>query len=108
MTAQPDILPSHVKQTPPCKLLTRLAGNQSADVTQVTNPPSSTTPVLEASCGGDVQCRKAYEVLMHYATSEEKLDYVAETLEKGCVADGKGGCAVKPAALWQALDNMCG
>ncbi len=93
----------------PCKLVTRLAENPAADITQVPVPPSSVDSLQDAAChGGDVECRKAYEMLMRYATSEEKIDYIAQELESGCTANGKGGCAVKSKVVWKALDDMCG
>jgi hypothetical protein len=95
----------------PCKLLSLLAENPTADITQVTAHPSSVEPpppqgtVLSE---GDVECRKAYEMLMRYVTSEEKMDYVARALETGCTSTGQGACAVKKKVIWEALDGLCG
>ncbi|KAK4168215.1 hypothetical protein QBC43DRAFT_116016 [Cladorrhinum sp. PSN259] len=93
----------------PCKLLSLLAENPSADITQVTADPSSADPLQgTVHSEGDVECGKAYEMLMRYATSEEKMDYVARALETGCTPTGQGACAVKKKVIWEALDAMCG
>ncbi|KAK7212755.1 hypothetical protein V2G26_019933 [Clonostachys chloroleuca] len=94
-------------QIMPCKLLSHLAENPAADITQIPVPPSSSHPAEDATHhGGDVECGKAYEMLMQYATSEEKMDRVAQALEGGCTPTGKGGCAVKKNVVWEALDSM--
>jgi hypothetical protein len=56
-----------------------------------------------------VPCSRAYRMLMHYATTDPKLDAVARTLEEGCVPHaGPGeGCAVKNKMIWKALDELC-
>ncbi|KAK1756597.1 hypothetical protein QBC47DRAFT_422628 [Echria macrotheca] len=92
---------------PPCKLLTRLAKDPAADITNVPVPASSEL-FRDATRPGDIECRKAYEMLISYAVSDEKMDYVAKALEGGCTANGKGGCAVKPKVVLQALDHLCG
>lgn len=93
----------------PCKLLSLLAENPAADITQVPVHPSAVDPLQDtAHRDGDVECGKAYEMLMQYATSEEKMDYVSRTLEAGCTSTGQGGCAVKKKVIWEALDSMCG
>ena len=98
---------AHGKQIFPCKLLTRLAEDPGADITQIPDAPSLAEPPQDAAChGGGVECRKAYEMLIPYATSEEKMDYIARALESGCTLNGKGGCAVKSDVIWQALDDM--
>ncbi|RYP59367.1 hypothetical protein DL771_010906 [Monosporascus sp. 5C6A] len=98
----------HDKQAMPCKLLSRLAENPATDITQVPVPPGSVDLGQDAAYHGDVECGKAYEMLMRYATSEEKMDAVARALEGGCTSTGNGGCAVKKNAIWEALDSMCG
>ncbi|KAK4112656.1 hypothetical protein N656DRAFT_708738 [Canariomyces notabilis] len=94
----------------PCKLLSLLAENPSADITQVTAHPRSIDPPAATTQdeGGDVECGKAYEMLMQYATSEKKMDYIARALEAGCTPTKPGACAVKKKVIWEALDNMCG
>jgi hypothetical protein len=93
----------------PCKLLSRLAENPAADITQIPVRSSSAGPPQDAARnGGDVECGKAYEMLMQHATSEDKMDYVARALEGGCASTGKGSCAVKKNVIWGVLDNMCG
>ncbi|RYP47386.1 hypothetical protein DL768_006554 [Monosporascus sp. mg162] len=94
----------HDKQSMPCKLLSRLAENPATDITQVPIPPGSVDS-QDATYHGGVECGKAYEMLMRYATSEEKMDTVARALEGGCTSTGNGGCVVKKNAIWEALDN---
>ncbi|KAH6988623.1 hypothetical protein EDB80DRAFT_172900 [Ilyonectria destructans] len=97
------------RSKPPCKLLSRLAENPGADLTQISVLPAADE--LVPAAGGDaegVECAKAYEMLMRFATSEEKIDDVAKALENGCTSNGQGGCAVKKKAIWQVLDGMVG
>ena len=64
-----------------------------------------------AADGGDeggIECGKAYEMLMRYGTSMEKVGDIARALESGCTSNGRGGCAVKKKVVWQVLDDMCG
>ncbi|KAH6620866.1 hypothetical protein B0J18DRAFT_209754 [Chaetomium sp. MPI-SDFR-AT-0129] len=106
---QPESCASLGGEVKPCKLLSLLAENPTADITQVPALPSSVDPPQGTVHGeGDVECGKAYEMLMRYATSEEKMDYVARALETGCSSTGKGACAVKKKVIWEALDGMCG
>lgn len=92
----------------PCKLLTRLAENPATDVTLVPAPPGSGELLQDAACHGDIECRKAYDMLIAHAASEEKMDYVARALEGGCTANGSGGCGVKSKVILQALDHLFG
>ena len=93
----------------PCRLLSLLAEDPTADITQVTAHPHPADPPPDTAHGeGDVECGKAYEMLMRYATSEEKMDYIARALEAGCTSTGQGACAVKKKVVWEALDGMCG
>ncbi len=94
----------------PCKLLSLLAENPTADLAQVIVRPTSVNPPqgTAAHAEGDVECGKAYEMLMRYATSDEKMDYVARALEAGCASTGQGTCAVRKKVIWEALDGMCG
>ncbi|CAM1502790.1 Fc.00g075660.m01.CDS01 [Cosmosporella sp. VM-42] len=107
-TAQVKTHTCHDEQTMPCKLLSRLAENPATDITQISVPPGPVNPPQDAPYhGGDVECGKAHEMLMRYATSEEKMDSIARALEGGCTSTGKGGCVVKKNAIWEALDSMC-
>jgi hypothetical protein len=108
--AQAETGTCHDKTIMPCKLVSRLAENPAADITQASIRPGSASHHLKDAThhGGDVECGKAYEMLMQYATSEEKLDYIAGALENGCTSVGKGSCVVKKKAVWEALDKMCG
>ncbi|KAM7193075.1 hypothetical protein V8F20_008591 [Naviculisporaceae sp. PSN 640] len=109
---------------PTCKLLSRLAENPAADITQVHVPEHNTTtgtlnsneeqPCQDdkagASHGGNIECKKAYDMLIQYATTEEKMDTIARALESGCTKNknGKGGCAVRSEVILQALDTVSG
>lgn len=44
---------------------------------------------------------------MRYATSDEKLDALARTLESGCVPTSGGGCKVRNETVSQALLDIC-
>jgi hypothetical protein len=97
------------QRLPPCKLLSRLAENPAADITQVARVTSEENHVPNnAEQEGGVACSKAYEMLMRYATSDERIDYIAQALEAGCSANGKGECSVKSDVVLQALDGICG
>ncbi len=89
----------------PCKVLTHLAENPSADITQM--PVKTDSKAI--SCNGDgVECSSAYRMLMQYATSEEKLDTISRALEGGCTANKGpgGGCRVQNKVIWKALDDV--
>jgi hypothetical protein len=91
--------------TPPCKLLTILAGNPNADITQV---PGAIDQQEHCEKPGGVECLQARKMLMRFATTEAKLDDIATALEKGCVKDRSGrGCQVKNDVIWKALDRLC-
>ncbi|KAM7215266.1 hypothetical protein V8F06_009317 [Rhypophila decipiens] len=94
----------------PCKLLSRLAENPQSDITQLTAHQDSADALGDrpAETEEGVECKEAYEMLMRYATTEDRMDYVARALETGCTSTGKGGCAVKKKVIWEALDGMCG
>lgn len=92
---------------PPCKLLTRLKDNPWADISQV-DIFNDEEPKPEIAEDG-IPCSRAHQLLMHYATTESKLDAVAHVLEEGCVpnAGAGGGCKVKSKTILQALDDIC-
>jgi hypothetical protein len=108
VAAQMETATSPDVEFTPCQLISRLAENPHADITQVPVLSARTDPGQGTAHDGDVECGKAYEMLIKYATSEEKMDYIARALEGGCRSTGKGGCAVKKAVIWDALDTMCG
>ncbi|KAI9776597.1 MAG: hypothetical protein M1839_009501 [Geoglossum umbratile] len=102
---------------PPCKLLTHLSTNPSADLLQLPLPPESRPPPSphKPSNTSDeeeepgVPCTQAYLMLTQYATSEEKLDEVAKILDEGCVRNKKGGgCRVRIDEVWRGLDGCVG
>ncbi|KAJ9645073.1 hypothetical protein H2199_003077 [Coniosporium tulheliwenetii] len=90
----------------PCKLLTQLKANPGADITQLPVEVARGEEAQDESDG--VECNRAYQMLMRFATTEEKLDTVAHALEKGCVKNGggKGGCRVRNEAIMKALDSV--
>lgn len=105
--------PSPLSQTgivnAPCQLLTCLAKNPAADITQVPLlPVSSEQGCSSNSNDAGVECTAAYRMLMQYANSEEKMDKIAQALEEGCTPSGEGGCRVKKSTVWKALDDVCG
>lgn len=100
----PTKSPPEDSSPPPCKILTILAGNPGADITQLPAPTNGDGACEEPD---GVECLRAREVLMSYATSEKKLDEISQTLEKSCVKNKSGGgCHVKKDVLWSALDRI--
>lgn len=96
--------PAGVTRVPPCKLLTILADNPNADITQL--PPKVEAPDERARADG-VECVQAREMLMRFATNESKLDEVARALENGCVKNRSStGCRVKNDVVWATLDRI--
>jgi hypothetical protein len=89
----------------PCKLATHLAANGNADVIRST---FEIDEVVKSDEVDGVECLKAYQTLVRFATTEEKLETIARALENGCVSiDGKRGrCKVKNEGLWKALDAV--
>merc|ERR1711900_34189 len=94
--------PSLTVQLAPCKILTRLAVDPCADVTQ---PNKERGNAGDQEIGG-VECSKAHAMLMQFATTEEKLDVISQALEQGCVKKAGGGCKVRNEALWKAIDDV--
>jgi hypothetical protein len=90
---------------PPCKLLSILAGNPRADITQIPLPPNSDRTTCVSNEDG-VECSRAYKMLIHYATSEEKMDDIAKALEDGCTPMKGGGCKVKSSTILSTLDKV--
>jgi hypothetical protein len=87
---------------PPCKVLTRLAEDPSADVTQ----PVAAGDNADKHENGGVECSKAHAMLMQFATTEEKLEVISQALERGCVGKKGGGCKVRNEAMWKAMDEI--
>jgi hypothetical protein len=99
---KPTESPSLTVQLSPCKILTRLAEDPSADVTQ---PNTEGWSPGDQENGG-VECSKAHNMLMQFATTEAKLDAISQTLEQGCVKKAGGGCKVRNEAIWKAIDDV--
>lgn len=95
----------------PCKLLTLLAMNPAADLTQV--PLSESDNQLYKATESDddnadgVECSTAYTMLLHHATSHKKMDRIAASLESGCTPSSAGGCKGKKSVVWRVLDEEC-
>lgn len=106
-TSQPGkVCPGKTKLQPkptPCKVISYLASNPNADITQM---PISEDEPQEANEPGGVQCSKAYRMLMQFATTDEKLETISHALESGCVKNSSGGCKVRNEVLWKALDDV--
>jgi len=97
----------------PCKLLTLLAKNPAADITQLPLSSRSEEERCNSVNNADrsvdgVECSAAYKLLIQYATSEEKMDHIAKALEEGCTPTQEGGCKVKKKVVWEVLDDVCG
>lgn len=92
---------------PPCKILTRLAAEPHTDIAQLTAPSDDGLDSVQT--GDEISCSRAHQLLMQYATSEEKLDAIAEVLENGCVpnAGPEGGCKIRGSTISQALLDLC-
>lgn len=79
------------------------------------NPGSDVSTILAGAEGehkadsteGGLPCESAYKLLMRYATSEEKMEALARSLEEGCVPNSGGGCKVKNETVSQALLDIC-
>lgn len=87
---------------PPCKILTRLAENPSLDITQHL---AAGDDHAEQGSGG-IECSKAHDMLLRFATTEEKLNVISQALERSCVGKLEGGCKVPNEALWKAIDDV--
>ncbi|OCK76761.1 hypothetical protein K432DRAFT_136314 [Lepidopterella palustris CBS 459.81] len=96
----------------PCLLLSLLAENPAADITQMSPPirlekqPCKNSEPEDCNSNG-VECHIAYKMLMHYTTSEEKMETIAAALESGCTPSATGGCRVKNSIMWEVLDQKC-
>jgi hypothetical protein len=94
---------------PPCQVMSLLAGNPSADITQIPIQPQAKKPCSK-TCDKEVEgieCAAAYTMLMSYATSDEKMNEIGWALEKGCTSTEGGGCKVKMSVAWEVLDKSC-
>ena len=89
----------------PCKLLTRLTTNPGSDVSMIL--AGAEMGQKGDSAEGGLSCESAYKLLMRYATSDEKIEALARSLEEGCVPNSGGGCKVKNETLAQALLDSC-
>lgn len=88
-------------QPPPYEVLTRLAENPSSDITQIVE----TGEQSDDQDADGVECSKAHNMLMQFATSEEKLNTISRMLEGGCVGKKDGGCKVRNEVIWRAIDE---
>ncbi|KAH8727069.1 hypothetical protein GQ44DRAFT_704482 [Phaeosphaeriaceae sp. PMI808] len=96
----------------PCKLVTLLAENPAADITQVSLSTDPKTQLRETNEPEDhsfdgIECSAAYSMLMRHATSSKRMDRIAAALESGCTPSGTGRCSVKRSVVWRTLDEEC-
>lgn len=96
---------SSAVQLPPCKLLSLLAVEPRADITQL---PTQGSEIDNPELTDGVECSKAYRMLMQFATTESKLNTISHALESGCIANegSRGGCRVRNKAMWEAIDHV--
>ncbi|KAI9888762.1 MAG: hypothetical protein M1814_006456 [Vezdaea aestivalis] len=80
-------------------------------VQHVLNPPSTkemkgaSRSMSEEESDDGIECSKAQDMVNHFATSEAKLEAMAEKMKSSCVGDRKGGCKVKSTAMWDILET---
>ena len=86
----------------PCKLLTHFAADGNADIA---GECDGADEGLGTDKTGGVECSRAYRMLRGFATTQEKLDAIAHTLEKGCEKTN-GGCRVRNENIWKVLDRV--
>jgi hypothetical protein len=101
---RPEVSPTPVF-TAPCKLISRLAENPSTDITQFI---VGNHEMDEYAPTDGVECSKAHQMLMKFATTEEKLDTACRALEDGCMANegSRRGCRVRNEVIWKAIDDL--
>lgn len=87
----------------PCKLISHLAANPSADITQIPIPTEGANDLDERE---GVECSRAYQMLMPYGTTVAKLDNIAFTLETRCRKNPKGGCSIPKGFMYKTLDEL--
>jgi hypothetical protein len=98
----PEVQEPPIQGVAPCKLLTRFATDLNADIA---GERDGVGEVLVTTEKGGVECSRAYKMLKGFATTEAKLDAIAQTLEKGCEKT-KDGCRVRNENIWKALDQV--
>jgi hypothetical protein len=54
---------------------------------------------------GEIECLRAQELVLPFATTEEKAEALSKKLKSGCVKNKNGGCKVKASVLWEALED---
>ncbi|KAG0643248.1 hypothetical protein HOY80DRAFT_1033694 [Tuber brumale] len=89
----------------PCKFARALAANPHIDIALLQTPADGQAEGRTTS--DKTPCGKATQMLLQFATSEEKLQTLAGVLEVGCVQDGTGGCSVENKLMLEALDRVC-
>lgn len=87
----------------PCKLISYLAANPSADITHISTLAKGTNGLDERE---GVECSRAYQTLMPYGTTVAKLDNITLTLETGCRKNSSGGCSIRKDYMYRALDEL--
>ncbi|CUS11461.1 unnamed protein product [Tuber aestivum] len=101
----PPTPPAHCQSKAPCKLARALAEDPHTDIAQLPIPAESEAEAKATP--GKTPCGKAAQMLLQFATSDEKLEALAGILEEGCVQNGEGGCSVENNVVLEALDRVC-
>ncbi|RPA98346.1 hypothetical protein L873DRAFT_1687529 [Choiromyces venosus 120613-1] len=104
--SNPPTPPAPCQSKTPCKLARALAADPHTDITQL-SIPAANSEADEETASDKTPCAKAAQMLLQFATSDEKLQALAGILDEGCVQNGKGGCSVKNKVMLEALDGVC-
>jgi hypothetical protein len=54
---------------------------------------------------GDVECSRAQQMVLPFATNADKVEIISKKLKQGCVANKSGGCKVKAEVMWAILED---
>ncbi|KIW13671.1 hypothetical protein PV08_08862 [Exophiala spinifera] len=85
------------EQSPRCMTISHVLGLPNIQ---------SENPADGEIASGDVECTRAYQMVMPFATSTDKVDTISMKLKQGCVRDKKnGGCKVKADVMWEILES---
>lgn len=76
----------------------------SVDLRRIQIPEDSRNGIAQTADG--VKCSQAYETLVQYATTDDRLEHMAVAREKGCVKGPGGRCRVKNKTMFRTLDEL--
>jgi hypothetical protein len=77
-------------------------------ISHILSQPNIESGKLEAGeiTSDDVECSRAHQMVMPFATSNYKMETISLKLKEGCVIDKKcGGCKVKANVMWEILES---